>query len=106
MLNAVTLDTITKDFYEKFDFISDLQISTGEGESEVVEAQFEIQYSNIYISFGLFGIILGTLLLALFLYSILNLKVMRFKCLSKPRRFLENKLFYSVWIRYMIESNF
>ena len=38
MLNAVTLDTITKDFYEKFDFISDLQISTGEGESEVVEA--------------------------------------------------------------------
>ena len=45
------------------------------------------------------------LLAALLFWFILKLMKVRAGCCNTVRNFLKTKLFYSVWIRYMIESN-
>ena len=54
---------------------------------------------------GIFGIFLGLLIFALLLYFLIKLIAVRLKCCEVLRKLLKTKLFYSVYIRYMIESN-
>ena len=56
------------------------------------------------MSLGIFGIFLVLMLSVLLFYIILNLLALRFSCCEKLRLALRAKLFYSVWIRYMIEA--
>ena len=56
------------------------------------------------MSLGIFGIFLVLLLSIMLFYIILNLLALRFTCCEKMRLYLRAKLFYSVWIRYMIEA--
>jgi hypothetical protein len=57
------------------------------------------------LSMGIFGLCLGALILALLFYFLLKLLAVRIKCCNFVIRILKQKLFYNVWIRYMIESN-
>ena len=53
---------------------------------------------------GIFGIFLVILIFVLLLYFVLKLLAKRFLRCSKVRNSLEDKLFYNVWIRYIIEG--
>lgn len=57
------------------------------------------------VSLGIFALFLGLLLFALLFYLLLKLLAVRVQCCNTVRNILQAKLFYSVWIRYMIESN-
>ena len=108
MHNAITLENIINRFYDSIfsDFNDDSDDQNSDAAKEDQELKdSDISYKNIYLSLGIFGVFLGLLLFALLLYFLL-------RCLSPRLRFcktllfiMKRKLFYNVWVRYMIESN-
>ena len=60
---------------------------------------------NLAMSLGIFAIFFGLLLFALLFWFVLKMLKVRVGCCATVRNVLKAKLFYSVWIRYMIESN-
>ena len=60
---------------------------------------------NIWVSLGIFGIVLAVLVLLLLLYFGLKCLAVKVALCNKIRNILKAKLFYNVWVRYMIESN-
>ena len=65
----------------------------------------DIAYKNIYLSLGIFGVFFGLMLFALCLYFLLRCLSLRIKLCATLLYILKTKLFYNVWVRYMIESN-
>ena len=57
------------------------------------------------MSLGIFGFFLGLIFFALLFYFLIRLIAMKVKCCESFEKWLKAKLFYSVYIRYMIESN-
>ena len=100
MDNAITLKPISDPIFEY-----------GKSEFDKAEATLNdenmkslgVQDTSLAKSLGLYAIVLGGLLIAIGFYVI-----MRFLCLEKckgVRTFLQKKLFYGSFIRYMIVSN-
>ena len=56
------------------------------------------------LSLGIFGIFLVILMTILLFYFMLKVLALRYTCCTNLQSKLRAKLFYSVWIRYMIES--
>ena len=65
----------------------------------------DITSKNVALSLGIFAIFLAVFLFVLLFWFILKLLNIRQGFCFIVRRTLKVKLFYSVWIRYMIESN-
>ena len=100
MHNAITLENIINDVYNAA--IDDLYETNEEADRL---KDYDISYKNWALSLGIFGICLGVLVVCLIFYFMLKCFASRFKCCNTVRNKLKVKLFYSVWIRYMIESN-
>ena len=104
MHNAITLENIINGLYDSI--IGGLSEEFGDDDEEdALLKKNDISYRNIGLSLGIFGIVMGVLILALVVYCMLKLLSMRFRCVNTLVEKLKKKLFYSVWIRYMIESN-
>ena len=67
--------------------------------------QYDISYKNLYLSLGIFGIFFGILLFAFLFYFLIRLIARKVKCCGSFEKWLKAKLFYSVYIQYIIESN-
>ena len=101
--NAVTLENIIKYLLDKFkpELIDD------RGEEEEIQKlkDSDIASKNIYLSLGIFGFLFGLLFFALLVYFGLLCLLKRIKCCTAFVNNLKRKLFFNVWIRFMIESN-
>lgn len=102
MHNAITLENIINSIYDKF--IDGFDESEDSEEQELLRAS-DIPYKNMYLSLGIFGIFFAVLIFGVMVYWGLKLLAGRFKFCNTVLTTLGRKLFYSVWIRYMIESN-
>ena len=104
MHNAITLENIINSFYDSI--MGGLSEEFGsDDEEDAMLKENDIPYKNIALSLGIFGIFLAMLILLLIFYFVLKLLSMRFQCVRNLVKSLKKKLFYSVWIRYLIESN-
>ena len=75
-----------------------------ETEEQRLLEENDISYENVYMSIGIFGIALTVLLVFLLVYYFVKFVSKRCKCCISLKNYLESKLFYNVWIRYMLES--
>ena len=57
------------------------------------------------MSLGIFGIFLGMLIFSVLIYFLIKLFSVKFHVCRQIKKLIGKKLFYNVWIRYMIESN-
>ena len=103
MNNAATLENYINVAYDEWIIVPDGDFENEEDAEELEE--FEISYENMYLSLGIFGISLVLLFLTLGVYFCSKLCALRFRWCNKLVYSLKSKLFYSVWIRYMIEAN-
>jgi len=103
MHNAITLENLINSFYQSFVF--DLKSLTAENDGEEQLKESDFKYGNLWTSLGIFGICLVVLVFALLLYVFIALLCRKWKFCDKIRLLLRSKLVYSVWIRYLIESN-
>ena len=105
MHNAVTLENLINSLYDSLlgNFTNFVEKEDDKQKSEELKEN-AILYDNIWLSMGIFGILIAFLVFCLIFYCMLQLLALRFSCCNRLRAILRNKLFYSVWIRYMIES--
>ena len=104
MHNAITLENFVNGMYDSFyEELDEFQES--EKEEDALLKENDIVYKNVALSLGIFSIFLGFMILALLFYFVLKLLSMRFKCVNAIINKIKRKLFYSVWIRFLIESN-
>ena len=82
MHNAITLENIINGLYDNF--WNDLSEEFGDDNDEeyALLEKNDIPYKNIGLSMGIFGILMGALILALIFYIILKLLSMRFRCVK------------------------
>ena len=104
MHNAISLENIINSFYDSL-----MPYFTEDDAEESAEAEelkeSDIPYKNIYLSLGIFGVVISFLLVALILYFLLRCLSLRIRICAVIMSILKRKLFYNVWVRYMIESN-
>ena len=105
MYNAITLDDLVNSVYDSvLDPFKSL-VDSDDEESELTKLRENgLSYDNLMMSLGIFGISLAVICLIMLFYFLLQLCATRFSCCLKVKNMLRAKLFYSVWIRYMIES--
>ena len=103
MHNAITLDNLLNGIYDtQFDdFVQKDEVEIAKDQKL---KKFDISYKNLYFSLGIFGILLGLLLFVLLLYFLVKLISVKVKCCEIVLKFLKAKLFYNVYIRYLITS--
>ena len=102
--NAITLENVINSVYDSLLIDLNQLVSADDADADRMRKEKDIPYSNIVMSLGIFGIGLGVLLLILLVYVVIKLMTFRFPFCGRVREKLRGKLFYSVWIRYMIES--
>ena len=106
MYNAITLENVINDLYTNvLESLNNNVFVEEQSEEDLRLEQNEIFSKNLALSFGIFGFVLMVLILALIIYYCTKLVSMRVLCCKKIMQKIKSKLFYSVWIRYMIESN-
>ena len=106
MHNAITLDNVVNPIFEAviddFEWIE--QYNEGSGSMLSKLRDKDIFFDSLWMNLGIFAFCFVILLFVLLFYYVLRAASIRFKCCYKLRNSLEVKLFYSVWIRYIIEG--
>ena len=102
---ATTLENLINEAYQILFAKFGLKDKYEETEEQRLLEENDINYENVYMSIGIFGIVLTFLLVVTLLYVFVKFVSRRMKCCTKLKNYLQSKLFYNVWIRYMLESN-
>ena len=102
--NGVTLENLSNGFYGLFLDQLILEGLFDESEKDIRLAEIGIEYSNIFQNMGIFGLCFGLFLLMILVYFVTLFAAERIKCCRTVKDKLQSKLFYNLWIRYMIES--
>lgn len=101
MHNAITLENISE---AGLDYATEsLELAKEKVSDENLQAK-GINDPDFFKSLGLFTIILVVMLALLGIYYLIKL-CSNVPCFGKIKILLKKKLFYSSWIRYLIESN-
>ena len=102
---ATTLENLINEAYETLFAQFGLKDKYDETEEQRILEENDINYENVYMSIGIFGIVLTFLLVISLFYVLVKFISRRLKCCRSLKNYLQSKLFYNVWIRYMLESN-